>query len=264
MALRGSPSKWGLGGGSGVARSVEILGGIWRPLAEARVAITAKKYKCPQKNLARTCVCEGSPLNCELPNDQPGRNRYLPPAFLAEAKARGAKIGDVLDAGRWEVALGTVLHDGEGKVRGAFRSACLPWAAPTGTALAKDDSRVCPKINFGQFKNMRADGDTAMRTYVYAFNVYVGGVIDSSGWIRLDSVVDKAGLKKMRHAAPRRVRSFVPTKYVVKSRAEHWSPPSRARLRTRIAKARQRTANRSYATCERTPTGDKTSVAGCL
>lgn len=200
--------------------AVEILS-VLTPRAEARVAIGAKKYKCPQQNLARTCVCEGSPLNCELPNDQPGRNRYLPPAFLAEVKTRGAKIADVLDAGRWEVAPTAVLHDGEGKVRGTFRSTCMPWAGPTGPALAKDDTKVCAKINFGQFKNMRADGDTTMRTYVYAFNVYVNGVTDSSGWIRLDSVLDKAGVAKMRSATPRRIRGFVTTKYVVKS-AQDW------------------------------------------
>ncbi|MDB4934311.1 MAG: hypothetical protein JWP87_1283 [Labilithrix sp.] len=190
------------------------------PRTEPRVLITAHKYKCPG-HYAGSCVCEGSPLNCELPNDQPGRNRYLPASFVAEVQRRGGSFSELVDAGRWELAPGTALHDGEGKVRGTFKSTCLSFAGPTGTALVKDDSKVCAKINFGQIKNIKADGDTAPHTFVYAFNVYVNGVVDSSGWIRLDSVVQKADLAKMGSHAPRRIRSFVATKYVVKS-ARDW------------------------------------------
>lgn len=189
---------------------------------EPRVSIASRKYKCPGKPGARPCVCEGSPLNCELPNDQPGRNRYLPPSHVAEVAKRGGKLDDALiNAGRWEIVPGTQLHDGQGKVRGTFRSQCMPFAAPTGLALATDDTRVCAKINFGQMKNMKAEGASAPRTFVYAFNVFVNGVIDSSGWIPLDGVVQKAELAKMGSRTPRRIRSFVATRYVVKS-ARDW------------------------------------------
>jgi hypothetical protein len=187
---------------------------------EPRVAITAKKFKCPG-HPAGSCVCEGSPLNCELPNSQPGRNRYLPPGFVADVQKRGGSFSELVDAGRWEVAPGTALHDGEGVVRGVFKSTCMSFAGPTGTALAKDDSKVCAKINFGQIKNMKAAGETAPHTFVYAFNVYVNGTVDSSGWIRLDNVLQKADLVKMGSHAPRRIRSFVATKYIVKS-ARDW------------------------------------------
>lgn len=186
--------------------------------SEKRVSVSGKTYHC--RPAMRDCVCQGSPLNCEMPNTQPGRNRYLPPAFVAEMDRRTNDREKVLDAGRWEVKPGTVLYDGTGRQRGAFTSQCFTWAAPTGDALAKVDG-VCAKINFGQMKRMQGAGDAAPRPYVYAFNVFIGGTLDSSGWIPLDDVVQKAELVKMGSHAPRRVRSFVSTKYVIKS-ARDW------------------------------------------
>jgi hypothetical protein len=190
------------------------------PIGEAQVGTKGRSFKC-RGSYSGSCVCAGSPLNCELPNDQPGRNRYLPPSFVAEVNRRGLKFGDVLEAGRWEVTPGSQIYDGQGNARGTFKNACLPFATATGGELRKDTSRVCVQINFGQMKNMKVQGDTAEHTYVYAFAVDVAGPGAASGWIRLSTVVDKTELAKMGSHAARRANTFAPTKYVLKS-AEDW------------------------------------------
>lgn len=186
---------------------------------ERRASVSGKTYAC--RPAVRDCVCQGSPLNCEMPNDQPGRNRYLPPSFATELASRTNEAERALDAGRWQVTNGTVLYDGAGVKRGPFLSKCFTWDDATGPELKEIPDSTCVKINFGQMKSMKGDGDASPRPYVYAFNVFINGVLDSSGWIPLDDVVQKRELAAMGAHAPRRVGNLVPTKYVIKS-ARDW------------------------------------------
>lgn len=186
--------------------------------SERRASVNGKTYKC--RPAVRDCVCQGSPLNCEMPNDQPGRNRYLPPAFANELERRTTEEERALDAGRWQVTDGTVLYDGAGLQRGPIASKCFTWDDATGPEL-KELPGTCVKVNFGQMKSMKGDGDASARPYVYAFNVFINGVLDSSGWVPLANVAQSRELARMGSHAPRRVGSLVATKYVIKS-ARDW------------------------------------------
>lgn len=202
------------------------LGGITPLVANRRIAsserrasVNGKTYKC--RPSVRNCVCQGSPLNCEMPNEQPGRNRYLPPTFATELTSRTTEAERALDAGRWEVTNGTVLYDGAGLMRGPFLSKCFTWDDATGPELKEIEGKTCVKVNFGQMKSMKGDGDAAARPYVYAFNVFINGVLDSSGWVPLENVAQKRELVRMGSHAPRRVGNLATTKYVIKS-ARDW------------------------------------------
>jgi hypothetical protein len=201
-----------LGGLTPLVTNAQISG------RERRVSVSSKTYEC--RPAVRDCVCQGSPLNCEMPNVQPGRNRYLPPAFARELTQRTNEAERALDAGRWQVSDGTILHDGAGLPRGAFTSKCFTWDDASGPEL-KEVPGTCVKVNFGQMKSMKAAGDASARPYVYAFNVFINGALDSSGWIPLANVTDARGLAAMGSHAPRRVGNLVATKYVVKS-ARDW------------------------------------------
>jgi hypothetical protein len=113
-----------------------------------------------------------------------------------------------------------VLYDGLGHQRGPLASKCFTWDDATGPEIVEVPG-TCVKINFGQMKSMKADGDASARPYVYAFNVFINGVLDSSGWIPLANVVEKQALARMGSHAPRRVSGFVDTKYVIRS-ARDW------------------------------------------
>lgn len=181
--------------------------------AERRASVNGKTYKC--RPSVKNCICQGSPLNCEMPNDQPGRNRYLPPAFATELKSRTNDAERALDAGRWQVTDGTVLFDGKGLARGPIASKCFTWDDATGPEL-KEVGGTCVKVNFGQMKSING------APYVYAFNVFINGVLDSSGWVPLANVTEKRELVRMGSHAPRRVGNLASTKYVIKS-ARDWN-----------------------------------------
>ena len=195
------------------------------PKAEKRATLTARKWKCKRKT-SRSCICKGSPMNCQFPSDQPGRNRYLPPTEVSRIKSAGETVlGEV---GRWEVADTTPLFDGAGHLRYAsFAGSCYDWAGATGSAT-KSVPGSCVKINFGQKKSMKVDGDSAAHTYVYAFSVSVpdgndrdGKPDGASSWIPLSSVTKRATLTKMPNVVPPKLTGFAPTSYVLKS-AEDW------------------------------------------
>jgi hypothetical protein len=123
------------------------------------------------------CACKASPLNCQVPNVQPGRNRYLPASFASEMatrvaalKAAGEKPRSPVDGGKWHVAANTRVFDGAGKLRGRLASPgelpddpgkpkniCITWAAPTGLGVAPAPG-MCAKINFGGKKRMAPEG----------------------------------------------------------------------------------------------------------
>ena len=204
------------------------------------------------------CACKGSPLNCQVPNAQPGRNRYLPPAFAAEmvrrvaaekAKPGAANISPPVDSGKWHVKANTLVYDGAGNVRGRLASpgelpappmgeskpvnVCKDWAGPEGLALP-DVPGVCAKINFGGKKALKPEGGAAA-TFVYAFNVLINvsspSGLDASGWIALSAVegTDQTTLQKMPTVAGRKITrdaSFSPTHYVVKSAQDWGSSPA--------------------------------------
>ena len=199
------------------------------------------------------CQCKGSPLNCQVPNSQPGRNRYLPPTFADEmnkrvaaerAKPGAGKVAPPVDAGKWHVTAETIVYDGAGKVRGRLATpgvlappaageskpvnTCRGFAGPEGLALV-DTPGVCAKINFGAKKRLTPDGGAA-GTFVYAFNVLVAASspsgLDASGWISLAGIegADQALLTQMPTVANIKIKrdaSFAPTPYVIKS-AKDW------------------------------------------
>lgn len=195
------------------------------PKGEKRATVAAGKWRCKRKT-NRRCICQGSPMNCEFPSDQPARNRFLPPAEVARIRAAGK---DALDEiGRWEVAENTPLYDGAGHLRyPKFSGGCHDWAGPTGSKT-KDVPGTCAKLNFGQKKTMKVDGDGAAHTYVYAFAVSVPDGNDAddkrdgaSSWIPLSSVKKRATVSKMPNIKAPRLTNFVETSYVLKS-AEDW------------------------------------------
>lgn len=202
----------------------EGIGTLAVPPQGSHVSSTmnGRKWRCRQQT-QRACRCLGSPLNCQMPNDQPGRNRYLPPGEVARIKQPGGDTETLIEAiGRWPAQPSPVLYDGKGRVRGAFVSNCHAWSGPTGPAFSRVDG-VCAKINFGGKKMMKGEGDAAPRLYVYAFNVFIDGTLDSSGWMPLDSIVPRAELNRMRAVAPPKIKNaFVSTPYVVKS-ARDWN-----------------------------------------
>jgi hypothetical protein len=177
------------------------------PGSDQASALVHGPWKCVLAgSVVPNCSCKGSPRNCYVPNTQPGRNRYQPPAFAAEIPARLAATKAAVDAanaaaaaatppgakqdapkapvdgGKFHITPGTVVYDGKGIARGALSppgllprgpnkpiNVCITWADATTTALATADGE-CVKINFGAKKQMQPAGQPKA-TYVYAFNV---------------------------------------------------------------------------------------------
>lgn len=208
------------------------LAPLSNPPIQATASLRGRRYKCPG-TYAGKCTCVGSPLNCEFPNDvQPGRDRYLPPSFLAEYAKRGARFDEVLEAGAWEATPGFQLYDGQGQARGLYKRPCSTFAKATGAALDKDASKVCVRVNFGQMKDMRLPGQARSQRFVYV----LGGLADrvpASGWVPFDAIVQKAELAKMGAHAPRKVKSIASTSYVLKS-AIDWKQEARTFVADRL------------------------------
>jgi hypothetical protein len=123
-------------------------------------------------------TCYGSLYNCEMPNDQPGRRRFLPAAVasditnhlasIKDATARGDAIHTELeDKGHWNVTTGPTMVEGTGIARGTV-----------------DDPNV--RVNFGQRKRIGGVLN------VYAWNVNItapnGIAYAASGWIPESSI----------------------------------------------------------------------------
>lgn len=192
------------------------------PKGEKRIRIGAKTWRCRQKT-KRSCVCKGSPLNCQLPSEQPGRNRYIPPGQVGPIERRGGdKMASIDAIGRWEIANDTPIYDGTGHRRGQpVRGACYEWAGASGAKTKKIDGKTCVKINFGQRKTMKVDGESAKRAYVYAFSVSIAGKLPASSWIPLSKVVRRSELSKMPTVKTPSRSNLSSTSYVVKS-AKDW------------------------------------------
>lgn len=153
-----------------------------------------RTYACPYG--AKDCICRGSPFNCQFPNAQPGRNRYLPPAAMRAIRsmprsAKTRRLHAIDRLGKWDVPEGTPIHDGLGFLRGTLRAsgnrksgnACWSYRAETGKFRVVAADHPCVMVNFGQVKTMTVAGATSAAKYVYAFATNQG-----SSWIPLDAV----------------------------------------------------------------------------
>lgn len=186
------------------------------PGGQKTASVNGRSFKCPGQ-YAGKCVCAGSPLNCQFANDaQPGRDRYLPPSFISEYDRRGVAFDKVLEAGAWETTGDFQLYDGQGNARGTYRRPCSTFASASGAALTKDTSKVCVRVNWGQMRDIQLPGQQRPSRFVYVLSGLAGNVA-ASGWVPFSAIVDKTDLEKMGAHAPRHVRAFASTSYVVKS-----------------------------------------------
>lgn len=185
------------------------------------------------------CVCAGSPLNCEVPNKQPGKNRLLRATWesdIAKANVPSDKRGDFLGESTWDIENGTILYEGGGAQRGELRGTCFvanPDPTPTAPFLG-DTSHYCVAINYGQVKYFTPVGGVKTK-FVYAFSGHIGGThkdegISASGWIPIDDIGDnvRSQIDAMPTAAPARPKSMKlsSTKYVVKSATDYPDTPT--------------------------------------
>lgn len=186
------------------------------PSGQSTASIKGRTYKCPGTYSGK-CVCAGSPLNCQFANDdQPGRDRYLPPGFMAEYAKRNVSFDKVLDAAAWETTGSFQLYDGQGNARGNYKRPCSTFTNPTGAALTKDTSKICVRVNWGQMRDILLPGKTTPERFVYVLSGAAAGV-PASGWVPFAAIVEKTALAKMGAHTPRHVKTFASTSYVVKS-----------------------------------------------
>ncbi len=178
------------------------------------------QFSCPKNPLNASCTCRGSAYNCQFANNQPGRNRYLPPrAIRALRGVHGTARNAIIEKlGRWDLAAGEQLYDGSGTARGVVEGGCYSDAmAPTNLG------HPCVKINFGQLKKMTVAGSATEKQYVYAFSVDAGGH-SASGWVAAAGITDPAF--KRYDLPPRAGSSFAATSYVVKSAEDYGCAPA--------------------------------------
>jgi len=213
----------GLGEETGPAFS--SVGLLSDPVIGAARAWWTKSYTCARNPLGSKCECRGSLYNCQFPNNQPGRNRYLPPAAIRALrtvtgkKTRSAIIENV---GRWGIENGTIMYDGAGHARGTVSGGCYDF---TGGKIVRDDrNHPCVRINFGQLKKMKVDGSNDTKQYVYAFSTGITtktGRGAASGWILAANVIE--GAFKRYDTPPRSGGSatFAKTDYVLKAATDY-------------------------------------------
>ena len=192
-------------------------------------------------DVVKSCMCFFSPLNCQMPATQRGRNRIIPKKFYSEmvqrteaARAKpGVKDSDVklpVFAAAWKIAPGTKLYDGNGIVRGTIKekygsgklaNECDGYEGTNGQQPVGQGG-TCTMINFGLKKKMGVEGNATM---VYAFAVNTEGAGTASGWVKLSAVAEsqRSELQSMRTMAGKRIPTskFAGTSYVVKSFAEY-------------------------------------------
>lgn len=207
-----------------------------------------QKYACASRfGLSQNdCICRGSPYNCQLPSTQPFRNRYLPPSVMkalngpfkhpdrekltgAARKERNLKRNEIINhLGKWRVAAGTGLFDGNGILRGTLKGQCKLAAADGSLAHDEngkpqrdpDPSVACVKLNFGQFKTIGGV------EYTYAFDNAISNPPDTGkpnggfgGWVPVSSIRTEGF--HPRHASPRKVLPLWDAKYVVKAAEDY-------------------------------------------
>lgn len=198
----------------------------------------AQKFAC--QGSAKSCVCRGSKHNCQFPNSQPGRNRYLPSDAVKAARSVTGKTTKKLfisALGKWGVQPGTVLRDGNGVPRGVLK--VLPFKDGTVTNVTEETSSnrcftragngvrqidtgfPCVRLNAGQAKRMKVDGKE--QDFVYAFTTRLESGTNASGWIPRSSI--RSGEFRMRTSSPVAGREFSATKYVVKGLADYPCAP---------------------------------------
>lgn len=163
------------------------------------------------KSFGSQCLCRGSRNNCQFPNKQPGRNRYLPAQAVREIlaavqgkpKAEASKLkASLIDSlGRFELTGDTSLYDGAHILRGTIAGA----------------SKI--KINFGQRKTFSGE------KHVYAFAVSfadakTGAVRGGGGWIPEDHVKG-ADIGRMPTTTTPSASDFAATKYRFKTAADY-------------------------------------------
>lgn len=192
-------------------------------------------------DVVKSCMCFFSPLNCQMPATQRGRNRIIPKKFYAEmvqrtdaARAKpGVKDSSVklpVFAKAWRIAPGTKLYDGNGVVRGSIKekyssgklaNECDGYEGTNGQQPVGQGG-TCTKINFGLKKKMGVENDATM---VYAFAVQTDGAGTASGWVKLSAIAEsqRGELQAMRTMAGKRIATakFAGTQYVVKTSAEY-------------------------------------------
>jgi len=181
-----------------------------------------KKFACAHNPLHASCDCRGSLYNCQFPNPQPGRNRYLPPKAIAELKKekdKGARHDIISYIGKWDLKAGEQLFDGAGHPRGEVVGGC--YSAPKKSV---DLGHPCVKINFGQLKKMQVDGSTEKKSYVYAFAVTLRGGASAGGWVLADAITNPSF--KRYNTPVRSASQFAGTKYVVKSAEDFRCDPA--------------------------------------
>ena len=186
----------------------------------------SRSYGCARNPLGASCVCRGSRYNCQFPNSQPGRNRYLPPAAMqALRRVTGPKtrVELIEKLGKWGVLADTPIYDGAGHLRGRVLGSCYALS-PSGAIVKDERGHPCVKVNFGQLKTMVVDGSSERRQYVYAFDVGISpaprpGNAGGSSWIPAANIVERAF--KRYDTPPRSSAAFAETDYVVKSASDY-------------------------------------------
>ncbi len=187
----------------------------------------SKSYECARNPLRSKCACRGSMYNCQFPNIQPGRNRYLPPAAvraLRTVTGKKTRLEIIEQVGKWGIENNTVLYDGAGHARGITNGSC--WNFTNGNVVRDDRGHPCVKVNFGQLKKMRVDGSTETKQYVYAFSTTISpppapGLAGASGWILAANIRESAF--KRYDTPPRSGGSvqFAQTDYVAKAATDY-------------------------------------------
>lgn len=188
------------------------------------------------------CMCFYSPLNCQMPTTQRGRNRIIPQKLYAEMVARTdakrahpgstdpSDIKTPVFATAWRIAPGTTVYDGNGVARGTIKekyasgksaNECDGYEGTSGYEPVGQGG-TCAKINFGLKKRMAVENGATM-VYAFAVTTEGGGIV--SGWVKLGAVAEsqRGELQRMRTMAGKRIATsaFAPTSYVVKASGEY-------------------------------------------
>lgn len=196
------------------------------PIGTARVW-WSQSFDCPRNPLKASCVCRGSMYNCQFPNPQPGRNRYLPPAAIRALRAvtgPKSRVEIIEKVGKWGIENSTAIYDGSGHARGTVLGSCYSFA--NGVVQKDDRGHPCVKVNFGQLKRMQVDGSSETKAYVYAFDVTISpppapGKSGGSGWILAANIKESAF---KRYDTPPRFgggATFARTEYVLKAATDY-------------------------------------------
>jgi hypothetical protein len=123
-------------------------------------------------------TCYGSLYNCEMPNSQPGKRRFLPTTVVDEvtskldgatdATQRGDIIHTVLsEKGEWAITGSPMMFDGTGIARGTVKDPTV-------------------RINFGQRKRIGG----VLNVYAWSANIAASNGVSylASGWIPQTSI----------------------------------------------------------------------------